>query len=114
MNEKELKEFGLRLKQARDAKQMSMEELGMIIGSSKGSIWKYEHGLREPKASISIAIANTLGVLWSWLIGEDQRVESDDFLQMKDLYDNLSASVKEEALNYLLYLKERRKDGNSG
>lgn len=114
MNEIELKDFGFRLKKARETKEMSMEELAKLVGTTKGSIWKYEQGLREPKASVSIAIANSLDVSWDWLIGEKEEMMENDFLKLRELYESLSSSAKEEALKYLKYLKDTRKDENSG
>lgn len=114
MNEQELKEFGLRLKESREAKGISLEELGKLTGTTKGTIWKYERGLREPKASVSIAISNVLEVSWGWLIGEENKKVAEDFSQVKDLYNSLPDSAKEEAIKYLIYLKETRKDENIG
>ena len=37
--------FGERLRQLRKEKQMSMEEVGAVIGVGRANIYKYEHGI---------------------------------------------------------------------
>ena len=97
--------FAKRLRQAREEKGMSMEELAKSVGLTKGSIWKYEQELsKSPKVSVSKKLAEKLDVSWEWLIGEEQKGVDYELIS---LVKSLPDTVKEEAQKYLTYLKER-------
>jgi len=61
-------EIGKRIKQARDAKHITQEELGNLLGLNKSSIQRYETGkVAKIKLPILENIAFILGVNPSWL-----------------------------------------------
>jgi len=54
--------FGQKLKQIRLERDMSLEEMGQVLGTSKQVLSRYEKGLREPKFSTVILYAKKLKV----------------------------------------------------
>ena len=54
--------FGNRLKQIRTEKNMSLEELGQLLGTTKQVLSRYENGQREPKITTAAMYAERLGV----------------------------------------------------
>lgn len=62
-------EIGARIKQARESKNMSQEELGTQLGLNKSSIQRYESGqVQRIKLPILENMAKILGVNPNWLI----------------------------------------------
>ena len=58
-----------RLRPLRKQKRLSQEELGKMIGVTKGTISTYESGDREPPLKTLIKIADALDVSLDWLCG---------------------------------------------
>ena len=54
--------FGQRLKQIRLDREMSLEDMGQLLCTSKQVLSRYENGLREPKFSTVILYAKKLKV----------------------------------------------------
>lgn len=64
--------FGENLKRLRLERNMSQDDLALLLGTSKQVISRYETGQRSPKVSVVAAYAEKLGVSISMLtIGED-------------------------------------------
>ncbi len=62
-------EIGGRLKQAREKRNMTQEELGKLLGLNKSTIQRYESGqVKKIKLPVLENIAEILGVNPSWLI----------------------------------------------
>ena len=61
--------LGERIKQLRLSKQMTQEELGKQIGESKETIYKWEKGLRNLKASDVKKISDFFNCTADYLIG---------------------------------------------
>ena len=55
-------EFGSQIKKAREAKQMSQEQLGAALGVTGVTIMRYEKNQRQPKFEQLIDIANALDI----------------------------------------------------
>lgn len=51
-----------RIKQVRELKQLSYEDLGQLIGKTKVSISKWEKGITYPNLSDVCAIANAIDI----------------------------------------------------
>lgn len=97
--------FAQRLKEAREERAMSMDDLANKIGISKGSIWKYEQGLREPKVSACIKIANALGVNFDWIIGDsEEKYIATTSEEVQKLFLALPENKKVDAIRYLKFL----------
>ena len=61
--------FAERLKELRSEKNVGQVELSVKIGVSKGIISMWENGLREPKLSNLISLAEYFGVSLDYLAG---------------------------------------------
>ncbi len=57
-----LKAVGIRIKEAREAKHLTQEQLAEIVGLSSTHISVIERGVKAPKLETFIEIANALGV----------------------------------------------------
>jgi transcriptional regulator with XRE-family HTH domain len=57
-----LKAVGIRIKEAREAKHLTQEQLAEIVGLSTTHISVIERGVKAPKLETFIEIANALGV----------------------------------------------------
>lgn len=72
MNNIDYKLVGYRLKQAREEKNISLEEAGNKVGVNKSTILRWESGKTEKfKIPTLEILANFYGVNSSWLIGHD-------------------------------------------
>ena len=63
--------FGDRLKQLRMERNLSLEEMGQLLGTTKQVLSRYENGLRDPKISTARLFAERLGVNLRDLFGEE-------------------------------------------
>lgn len=99
--------IGDRIRSKRIANKMSMQELGNILGKSKGNISEYEKGKYEPSAQTIIALSRVFKVSADWiLIGKEYEHNSDEVLSeqetnlltmyrrlderdKRDIYDNI-------------------------
>jgi transcriptional regulator with XRE-family HTH domain len=61
--------FGLKLKNLRENKNMTQEELGELLKVSKASISKYENNTHEPNISTMNFIADFFNVTTDYLLG---------------------------------------------
>lgn len=74
----DMKLIGSRIKEAREMRNVSAEELGEMIGLHKATIHRYENGdFKSMKLMVIESIAKTLSVSPSWIIGktDDMRPE---------------------------------------
>lgn len=62
----------LRIRELREAKEMSQSELGRLIGVSTVTICLWERGRNNPKTSRLPALANALGVPISELFAPEK------------------------------------------
>lgn len=77
--------MGTRIKEARQAANVSQEQLAKIIGVSKGAIGNYEADISHPKEEILIALMTTLNV--------DANYMYQDYIEIKKTpTDHLSES----------------------
>ena len=74
--ELDLVEIGNRIKKAREARNMTLDDIASEIGVAKSTIQRYEASkISSPKLPVLHAIANALSVDPSWLSGEDVPME---------------------------------------
>lgn len=64
----------MRLKELRDEKKLSQEEVAKAIGTSQTNIGRWEKGLNEPSSGFVIKLANYFEVSIDYLLGRE-----DDF-----------------------------------
>ncbi len=63
-----LKAVGIRIKEAREAKHLTQEQLAEIVGLSSTHISVIERGVKAPKLETFVEIANALGVTSDFLL----------------------------------------------
>ena len=86
--------FGERLKQIRLDRNMSQEELALLLGTSKQVISRYETNQRTPKITVANEYAEKLGVPLNVLLGEDS-VDSNDDITFDDFTYALHAETQD-------------------
>ena len=98
-------DFGLRLRELRQAKGLSQEQLARQVGVSKGTIYRYETNLQEPSLRVAGRLARVLGTSLDYLGGlENQRTIR---------IPNLPAYQEKSLLDFIeKFVDEPRKDGN--
>lgn len=116
--------LGYILKELREEKNYSQEEIGKLIGASQTSIKNWELGINEPKASYIIKLAQIFNVTTDYLLGitEDYSVNtisssdlSDDQQYIVNEYNKLSSTDKQKIVNYMAVCTTRaeKKSDNS-
>ncbi len=64
-------ELGQKLRELREEKKISQQELGKIIGVSDAAICNWENGTNEPKASYIKKLAIFFNVTTDYLLGTE-------------------------------------------
>jgi len=68
--------MGARIKNARQLRQVTLDQVAARIGVNKSTVQRYENGLiRSPKIPVIQSIANALDVNYLWLTGESGDIE---------------------------------------
>lgn len=69
----DIKLLGHRIKSAREARELSIDEVASEIGVNKSTISRYERGeIERPKLPVINALADILCVNPAWLVGKDE------------------------------------------
>ena len=89
--------IGLRVKHARNRKNISQEKLAEILGISRRQMVNLESGTRGPSLEVLIDIANTLKVPISELLA-DQLLENESGTDTDLHYILLDCSEQEEKI----------------
>ncbi len=104
------KVFGERLKEVREDKGYTQEELCKMVGTSKATISKYENNINPPKMELAKALAKKLNISFNWLIGySDNKYMIEDYM-IADIYNKLSDSGKQELYNFANYLLTKEQE----
>ena len=75
--------IGERIKEARQERGLSQEELAQIINSTKSAISRYESGKRQPRIEQLKSIASALDVDVNWLMNGYTLEQRDQVLKEK-------------------------------
>ncbi len=99
--------FAQRLKELREERGYSQEEVGRMAGLSKATISKYEAACHPPKLIHAVSIAKALNIGFSYLIGftDNRYVQETNIIT--DVFLSLPDDRKQELLNYARYLESR-------
>ncbi len=65
-------ELGVRLRQLREQRRWTQEDLGRKVDRSKSVICSYENGLKLPPLEILVQLADIFHVSLDWLAGLDK------------------------------------------
>ena len=101
-------EFKKRLKDLRNENELSQEELAKKVHMKRVSIMRYESGEREPGTSTLRNLADFFNVSIDYLVGETDIRESLSLRGIEDIYFQLTAENKLQAISYIKFLKENQ------
>ncbi|HBV95549.1 MAG: hypothetical protein JL50_09670 [Peptococcaceae bacterium BICA1-7] len=114
-----MKNFPIRLKELRTEKDISQEELGLIMSLSKSTISLYESGKREPDYETLKKLADYFGCSTDYLLGktnikdavkQNSTVE-EQILAMLGMDDDLTKEEKkilaEDIADYFEYRRAK-------
>lgn len=97
------------IRKARRAKNISMKELGKIVGVSEGAISHYELGQRQASYEMLLKIGEALDVSVSYLLGvEEPRLTggtSPEKQAILDAVDGMSAEQLQKLLKIIEAIK---------
>ncbi|WP_270278285.1 helix-turn-helix domain-containing protein [Enterococcus faecalis] len=91
--------FGLRLKQLRKEKGITLDALADSIGTTKTTLSRYENGTRSPKISILTKLAEYFKVDVTWLSGLDNN-ENEQEINITPIFTKLTKENKQDVYNY--------------
>ena len=111
-------DFGLRIRELREARKMSQETFGKRIGRSKPVISSYENNIKTPPLDVLIKISNEFNVSLDYLVGKEKtktlnvnglspsqikllNLIVDDFRDGNNIFKGLSAR-QQKILNLLI------------
>lgn len=102
MKDKILTCFSIKLKELREERQLTQNQLSEILRTSKQSIWNYETSHREPNIDMIIDIAKYFNVSVDYLLGNSEYKNNTQ----KSLNELLSEKLEipSESSNELTYL----------
>ena len=78
-----------KIAEARKAKGWTQKELADRLGTTQQVVYKWEHGINDPRADVMVRMAAALGVTLSYLLGVDDNgneAYSADERELLDLY----------------------------
>jgi transcriptional regulator with XRE-family HTH domain len=93
--------FAKRLKEVRQSKNLSQEELGKILGLTNGAISGYERNYREPDQETLQKISDILEVSLDYLLGKSnvKNIGPIQNRELVDMFQNYPSPLK----NVILY-----------
>ena len=109
--------FGKRLREAREAKTLSQQDLAKLIGSVHTVIGRYERDEMKPSIDVVKRLADELGTTVGYLIGEAkeaqllkdpamlrrfQQIDEMDDKEKECIYSLLDAFIAKSKLKMLL------------
>ncbi len=101
-------DFGNRLKNIREEKNLKREDLALKIGTSPAIIGRYERGERTPSVDIAKNLAEALEISLDYLVGDTSALIKDKKMLFRiELLEKSNPEVKEKILYVLdLMLKD--------
>lgn len=106
---------GIRLKELRLSKDLTQEEVGKSVGESKESIYKWEKGLRNLKASDIKKLSDFFNCTSDYLVGRVENpngvyysYEDEDLGEVTMEYPNEYIVTQKE---FELFIRELKKTG---
>lgn len=94
--------FGERLRELREERGYTQEQLANILHTSRSRIGMYEKGMREPDFEMQEAIADLFNVNLDYLIGRKNDVPEFDpeMLTLIEIYSKCNDENKDHILAY--------------
>ncbi len=89
----------MKLKQYRNARGMTQEEVARELGIPKKTYQNYEYGVREPDSNILCALADLYGVTLDELMGRPTETVSPSHVsELESLYEAMNDDARQALL----------------
>lgn len=122
INNIDMIKLGINVRRCRESIHLTQEQLGEMVGLSKGTISKYEDGqIKKMSLDLLAALTRALKVHADELIGEEEQTETDKVLEMIKRDPNVRLVAKiggelsndgiRELLKYAEYVKHNNNKG---
>ena len=100
--------FQNRLKEVRQLKKLTQEEIGKAIFVSKQEVCLYESGKRNPPIDVIIKLANFLEVDFLWLIGMELKIpiKENRIINLSEQDINIINALKKDRILYKKFLDD--------
>lgn len=110
-----MEKIGLRIKQLRKEKKITLKELADNCNMSKSAISEIENGKYGPNSSTIIKISNYLECTTDWLLKGDEypEVTHSATSDYSELFSQLNEANKKETLEFIKF-KLKLQNPNSG
>ncbi|EDT27502.1 helix-turn-helix domain-containing protein [Clostridium perfringens] len=92
--------FSKRLKQLRNEKGLTLDELKDALGTTKATLSRYENGLREPKIDFANKAANYFNVSLDYILGVSDVREVNELSTNESLAQKLLAELEENNIEF--------------
>lgn len=102
--------FSARLKEWRERKDLSMDDLAKLTGISKTTIHRYETTGRMAKVCNAVALARALGIAFNYLIGFIDDPYDIEVKELTQVYKEMDNGNKHQFYEYGVYLLDKQKD----
>lgn len=113
-------EMGNRIKQLREEKGMTLEELGDKVGVGKSTVRKWETGMianmkRDKISKLADALNVSPGYLMGWEVPEPDEAEDlmdvlgdRELLKYMSMVKNMDAAQKEQVYSYIEFVSSKK------
>ena len=102
--------IGYRIKLQRKYRDMTQEELALIIGTNARQVWRWENGDHIPRADMLAVIAQALGTSTDYLLGIQARWNIENLSHDElTVIHKLRGGDKLGAINYISRRKPHEK-----
>ena len=93
-------DFGIMMRDYRKRKKLSLDDLAVMVDSSKQVLSRYERGERTPKISAAQKIADALDVPLELLLGYEVHEDPDEaaIIEMEMLEEQVPKTVEARSL----------------
>ena len=113
--------MGNRIRELRKAKNMTLKDLGKILGVAESTVSQYETGKRQPDNETLLMLGEFFGVPVGYLLGSElekapssdgSRLISDDDIKFALFGDNpeITDEMFEDVKRFARFIAEKKKD----
>lgn len=119
--------FPKRLKELRNKKKLTQQDMADFLGISRQGYGKYEDGKSEPDHNTLVKLANYFGVTTDYLLGHDLEVNDDDkrkaaiiekikteFPDADLMFNDLASFTADDMQDVYDYIKFKKSQKNKG
>ena len=102
--------FGARLREARKAKGLTLDQLGAAIGSSKAYVWQLENKeVASPTGDLLMKLCSTLDKEPSFFIGSENKA-ADELAAKEILFRKFQSLTESDQKNIISFMEAMKKN----